>query len=66
MRIRGKTEKPVPDDGALESWITDLTGGEPTVRKLRERLDAERVPADDGCPTCSGTVTGHTPARITA
>jgi hypothetical protein len=33
----------------LESWITDLGGGETTVRKLRKRLDAERDPVDDGC-----------------
>jgi hypothetical protein len=50
----------------LESWITDLGGGETTVRKLRKRLDAERAPVDDGCPTCSGTMTGHVPAQRTA
>jgi hypothetical protein len=47
----------------LESWITDLSGGETTVRK---RLDAERDPVDDGCPTCSGTMTGHQPGLRTA
>src|SRR4029450_13874017 len=57
-RIRGNAEKAVRDDGELESWITDLAGGEPTVRKLRQRLDAEREPAEDGCPHRSGTATG--------
>ena len=66
MRIRGNSEKPATDDGEFESWISDLAGGEPTVRQLRKRLDAEREPADDGCPTCSGTMTGHLPAQITA
>jgi hypothetical protein len=59
----------VPDDGELESWITDLAGGETTVRKLRKRLyaEAEREPAeDDACLTCSGTLTGHVPATVTA
>ena len=65
MRIRGNAE-PVADDGGLESWITDLAGGETTVRKLRQRLYAERRPAeDDGCPTCSGTLTGHVPVATT-
>ena len=67
MRIRGNAEKSVPNDGEFESWITDLAGGETTVRKLRQRLHAEREPAvDDGCPTCSGTLSGDLPEQITA
>jgi hypothetical protein len=50
----------------LESCITDLGDGETTVRKLRKRLDAERDPVDDGCRTCSGTMTGHQPGQRTA
>ena len=66
MRIRGNAE-PVVDDGEFESWITDLAGGETTVRKLRKRLYAEREPAeDDGCPTCSGTLARHLPAEQSA
>lgn len=59
----------VPDAGDLEGWLHDLAGGETTVRRLRERLDAEREPADEGCPTCSGASTGqpgHVPAVRTA
>ena len=67
MRIRGNAEKPGADDGELESWITDLAGGETTVRKLRERLHAEREPAeDDGCLTCSGSLAGAVPAGQSA
>jgi hypothetical protein len=57
------------DEDALESWITDLAGGETTVRRLRKRLDAERHPVEDACPTCSGASTGqpgHVPAIRTA
>ena len=67
MRIRGNAEKSVTDDGELEGWITDLAGGETTVRKLRKRLHAEREPAGDaGCLTCSGSLAGALPAGQSA
>jgi len=54
----------IPDgsrDDALESWLSDLTDGETSVRRLRKRLDAERDPEEGCCPTCHGTsALGHT------
>ena len=47
-------------EDALESWLSDLTDGETSVRRLRKRLNAERDPADISCPTCHGHSAGHT------
>ena len=38
---------------ALDSWLTELTGGESSMRRLRTRLRAEAQRTDDSCcPTC--------------
>ena len=39
-------------DDALDSWLSELTGGEPSMRRLRTRLRAEGTLASDVCPTC--------------
>ena len=40
-------------DDALDSWLTELTGGESSMRRLRKRLRAEAALVDDCCPTCA-------------
>jgi len=37
---------------ALDSWLTELTGGESSMRRLRTRLRAEGTLAAGSCPTC--------------
>ena len=37
---------------ALDSWLTELTGGETSMRRLRTRLRAEGTLASDTCPSC--------------
>jgi hypothetical protein len=53
---------------ALDSWLTELTDGETSMRRLRNRLRAEGTLAADACPTCQHpptddvTHTGHVAA----
>ena len=51
MRLRSAAARRVeqqPEDTEFEGWITDLAGGESSVRRLRQRLDAAaNSPADD-------------------
>ena len=51
------------DGGELEGWITDLAGGETSVRRLRRRLDAEREAADGGCTACGCAGDAHPEQR---
>lgn len=60
---------------ALESWISDLSGGETSVRRLRKRLaaesTAERLEALETtgeCPTCHTSVdhADHLPVQRSA
>ena len=50
---------------ALDSWLSELTGGESSMRRLRKRLRDEAALDDDCCPTCQRppsddlTHTGH-------
>ena len=55
-------------EDALDSWLTDLNGGETSMRKLRKKLaakaearlaDAEPTEFEDSCPTCHGSTAGH-------
>ncbi|GAB3358338.1 hypothetical protein [Modestobacter lapidis] len=58
-----------PATGDLEGWLHDLTGGETTVRRLRKRLDAERIPANEVRPACCASPAdhpGHQPVQRTA
>ena len=57
------TTKNAPQEDALDGWLSDLNGGETSMRKLRKKLAAKaeaRTPAsdEDECPTCHGA--GHT------
>ena len=53
---------------ALDSWLTELTGGESSMRRLRTRLRAEGNLTAGACPTCQHpptedvTHTGHVAA----
>ena len=42
---------------ALDSWLTELTGGETSMRRLRNRLRAEGTLAACTCPTCQHPTT---------
>ena len=42
---------------ALDSWLTELTGGETSMRRLRNRLRAEGTLAAGTCPTCQHPTT---------
>jgi hypothetical protein len=35
----------------LDSWLTELTGGESSMRRLRKKLGVEST-LTDPCPTC--------------
>jgi len=37
---------------ALDSWLTELTGGESSMRRLRKKLGTESILTPDPCPTC--------------
>jgi len=37
---------------ALDSWFSELAGGESSMRRLRKRLGVDSKPAPDTCPTC--------------
>jgi hypothetical protein len=67
MRLRGSaaSRSDQADGGELEGWIADLAGGEPSVRRLRERLDAQREGTDHGCTAC-GCSDGAQRGRRTA
>ena len=76
MKTRKGTHDGTPSDGGdLESWITDLTDGETTARRLRKRLEDEvgDHPEVD-CAVCESTSTGkiyfgldgHLHARLSA
>jgi hypothetical protein len=60
------------DGGELESWIADLAGGETSVRRLRQRLDALGDATDGGCAVCEraerdhASHSGHLPVQRTA
>jgi hypothetical protein len=58
------------EEDALDSWLTDLNGGESSMRKLRKKLAAKAdarmsaveekdEAAEDSCPTCHGSTAGH-------
>jgi len=71
------TKNPAPED-ALDGWLSDLNGGETSMRKLRKKLAAkaetrtaeagtpEHTPGadEDECPTCHGSGSGHTGSNI--
>ena len=46
---------------ALDSWLTELTGGESSMRRLREKLRTEAALDDDCCPTCQRPPTDDAP-----
>ena len=59
MKTRKGSRDAAPSvDGEFESWITDLSGGEPTVRKLRKRLQELGERAESSCEMCEGAATG--------
>lgn len=37
---------------ALDDWLSELTGGESSMRRLRTKLRTEAALDDDCCPTC--------------
>lgn len=60
MRSRNKTHDDVATGGGdLESWITGLTGGETSVRRLRQRLDADGEASAGSCAVCERDATGE-------
>ncbi|MEU2348731.1 hypothetical protein [Modestobacter sp. NPDC049651] len=64
----GTTKHALQED-ALDGWLSDLTDGETSMRKLRKKLAAKaeaRTPAadEDECPTCHGA--GHTGSILRA
>jgi hypothetical protein len=67
MRLRGSGARrsEQADGGELEGWIADLADGETSVRRLRERLDAQGWGTDHGCTAC-GCSEGAHPGRRTA
>jgi hypothetical protein len=73
MKLRGGDARrdEQPDGGELESWIADLAGGETSVRRLRERLDAAGSAAAGSCSVCARAAShaehaGHEQDRLTA
>jgi hypothetical protein len=42
---------------ALDSWLTELTDGETSMRRLRNRLRAEGTLPASTCPTCQHSPT---------
>ncbi len=65
MGLRGSAARrdEQSDGGELEGWITDLAGGETSVRRLRQRLDAQREHVDDGCTACGCADGAHSAQR---
>ena len=48
MPVRAPAADEESDGGELESGIADLAGGETTVRRLRQRLEARGAGPDGG------------------
>jgi len=69
MRSRNNRQSQPSSDPEFESWISGLTDGETSARRLRQRLDAS---AEGACAVCSGAATsapgheGHELTRLTA
>jgi hypothetical protein len=63
VKTRKDSHDAVPSDsGDLESWISGLTGGETSVRRLRKRLHENGEVAEGACAVCAGAATGETHA----
>ena len=58
--VRTRDNDASQDDGEFESWISGLAGGETTVRRLRERLDATGEIRHEPCAVCEDAATGVT------
>ena len=37
---------------SLDNWLTELTGGESSMRRLRKKLGVDSATLTDACPTC--------------
>ena len=52
----------MPAEAGLEGWISDLAGGETSVRRLRKRLEASQgepeEPVDDALPATDHQIVG--------
>jgi hypothetical protein len=60
MRSRNRSHDDVASGGGdLESWISGLTGGETSVRRLRERLVADGGGPEGTCEVCERAATGE-------
>jgi len=72
MRSRNNPQSQPSGDTEFESWITGLTDGETSARRLRQRLDAGGASAEGACAVCAGAATstsgheGHEVTRLTA
>jgi len=72
MRSRNNPQSRPSGDTEFESWITGLTDGEPSARRLRQRLDASGESAEGSCAVCAGAATstsdheGHELTSLTA
>ena len=65
MRTRKGTRAGRSADGdELESWLHDLTDGEATARRYRERLRAERATSEGTCAVCQDAATGTHPLSL--
>ena len=51
----GKAKREPAHDADFESWISGLADGEPSVRRLRQRLGAA---GSAECPICQQSSTG--------
>ena len=71
MRTR-KNERELPADGGdLEGWISGLTDGESSARRLRKRLDDAGDAPLGSCTVCDADESyfgpgGHLHGRLTA
>ena len=66
-----RTRKNDADNGDLEGWITGLTDGEPSARRLRSRLTDTGPVSRETCTVCSADESyfgpgGHLHGRRTA
>ena len=41
-----------PRTDTLDSWLSELTGGESSMRRLRKKLGVDTTAMADPCPTC--------------
>ena len=55
MRTRGSAKKEPVHDVDFESWISGLVDGEPSVRRLRQRIGSA---GSAECQTCLASSTG--------